>query len=60
MTLPPLSPVAALAGYQLLDDELAAAASLLSGVMEDIKRLRELDLPDDVEPILVFRLEPWE
>ena len=60
MTLPPLRPVAELAGYQLLDDELAAAASLLSGVMEDIKRLRDLDLPDDIEPILAFRVEPWE
>jgi hypothetical protein len=60
MTLPPLKPVAELAGYPLLDDDLAAAASLLSGVMEDIKRLRDLDLPDDVEPILAFRLEPWE
>ena len=59
MTLPPLKPVAELAGYPLLDDELAAAASLLSGVMEDIKRLRDLDLPDDIEPILTFRVEPW-
>ena len=59
MTLPPLGPVAELAGYPLLDDELAAAASLLSGVMEDIKRLRDLDLPDDIEPILTFRVEPW-
>jgi hypothetical protein len=57
--LPPLRPVAELAGYPLLDDELAAAASLLSGVMEDIKRLRDLDLPDDIEPILAFRVEPW-
>ena len=59
MTLPPLRPIAELAGYPLLDDELAAAASLLSGVMEDIKRLRDLDLPDDIEPILTFRVEPW-
>jgi hypothetical protein len=59
MTLPPLRPVAELAGSPLLDDELAAAASLLSGVMEDIKRLRDLDLPDDIEPILAFRVEPW-
>jgi hypothetical protein len=57
MTLPPLRPVAELAGYPLLDEELAATASLLSGVME-IKRLRDLDLPDDIEPILAFRVEP--
>ena len=59
MTLSPLKPVVELAGYPLLDDELAAAASLLSGVMEDIKRLRDLDLPDDIEPILAFRIEAW-
>jgi hypothetical protein len=57
MTLPPLRPVAELAGYPLLDEELAATASLLSGVME-IKRLRDLDLPDDIESILAFRVEP--
>jgi len=27
--------------------------------MEDIQRLRDLDLPDDVEPIVTFRVEPW-
>jgi hypothetical protein len=32
---------------------------LLSSAMEDIKRLRDLDLPDDIEPILAFRVEPW-
>ncbi len=59
MTSPLLGPVAELAGYQLLEDELAATASLLDGVMEDIQRLRDLDLPDDIEPILTFRVEPW-
>ncbi len=35
MTLPPLKPVAKLAGYPLLDDKLAATASLL-----DVTRTR--------------------
>jgi hypothetical protein len=59
MSSPPLGPVAELASYPLLDNELAATASLLDGVMEDIQRLRDLDLPDDIEPILTFRVEPW-
>jgi hypothetical protein len=59
MTSPLLGPIAELAGYQLPEDELAATASLLDGVMEDIQRLRDLDLPDDIEPILTFRVEPW-
>jgi hypothetical protein len=35
-------------------------ASVLAGVMEDIQKLRDLDLPDDVEPVTVFRVEPWD
>lgn len=60
MALPPLKPVAELAGYPLSDADLKEVASILEGIMEDIQRLRDLDLPDDVEPILPFRVEPWE
>ncbi len=28
--------------------------------MEDIQKLRDLDLPDDIEPILSFHVDPWE
>ncbi len=59
MKLPPLAPVADLAGYPLSAAELAAVASILEGIMEDIEKLRVLDLPDDLEPILTFRVEPW-
>jgi hypothetical protein len=59
ITLPPLKPLAELAGYPLLDDELAEIASLLDGMMEDIQKLRDLDLPEDVEPVVTFRVEPW-
>jgi hypothetical protein len=60
MTLPPLGPVAELAGYPLPEADLREVASLLAGMIEDIQKLRDLDLPDDVEPILTFRVEPWE
>ncbi len=60
MTLPPLDPVAELAGYPLSEADLKEVASVLASVFEDIQKLRDLDLPDDVEPILTFRVEPWE
>ena len=59
MSLPPLGPVADLAGHTLSAAELAEVASLLTGMMADLQSLRDLDLPDDVEPILTFRVEPW-
>jgi hypothetical protein len=59
MRLPPLAPVADLAGYPLSAADLAEVASILEGIMEDVAALRALDLPDDLEPILSFRVEPW-
>ena len=74
MTLPPLKHVAelaqstgtiiyiisTLAGYPLPEADLTQVASILEGMMEDIQRLRDLDVPDDVEPILSFHVDPWE
>jgi predicted amidohydrolase len=60
MSLPPLGPVAALAGHPLPEADLAQVASILDGIMEDIQKLRDLDLPDEVEPVLAFRVEPWD
>jgi hypothetical protein len=60
MALPPLKPVAELAGYPLPEADLQQVASLLEGMMEDIQKLRDLDLPDAVEPILSFHVDPWE
>jgi hypothetical protein len=57
--LPPLAPVADLAGSPLPAGDLAQVALILDGIMEDIQKLRDLDLPDDLEPILTFRVEPW-
>jgi len=39
--------------------DLEQVAMILDGMMEDIQKLRDLELPDDVEPILAFRVEPW-
>jgi len=60
MTLPPLGPVVELAGYPLPEADLVEVASILDGMMEDIQKLRDLDLPDEVEPVLTFRVEPWD
>ncbi|PYM31425.1 MAG: hypothetical protein DME15_17700 [Candidatus Rokuibacteriota bacterium] len=59
MRLPSLAPVADLAGYPLSVADLAEVASILESIMEDIEALRALDLADDLEPILSFRVEPW-
>lgn len=54
-----LAAVADLAGYPLPAADLEEVASILTGMMQDIQALRDLDLPDDVEPVLTFRVEPW-
>lgn len=59
MRLPSLAPVADLAGYPLSAVDLEQVAAILEGIMADIETLRALDLPDDLEPILTFRVEPW-
>jgi len=59
MSLPPLEPIADLAGHPLSAADLEQVALILDGMMEDIQKLRDLELPDDVEPILAFRVEPW-
>ncbi len=55
MTLPPLKHVAGLAGYPLPEADLKLVASILEGMMEDIQKLRDLGLPDDVDPQLSRR-----
>jgi hypothetical protein len=60
MRLPPLKPVADLAGYSVSEADLTQVASVLDGIMDDVQKLRDLDLPDDIEPVLAFRIELWE
>lgn len=59
MKVPPLKPVADLAGYPLSEADLEQVASVLDGIMDDVQKLRDLDLGDDIEPVLEFRVEPW-
>lgn len=54
-----LAPVNALAGHPVPDSDLEQVVSILRGIMADIQALRDLDLPDDLEPILSFHIEPW-
>jgi len=54
-----LAAVAELAGYPLSAADLEAIAGILTSMQQDIETLRGLDVPDDVEPILTFRVEPW-
>jgi len=54
-----LAAVAELAGYPLSAADLEAIAGILASMQQDIETLRGLDVPDDVEPILTFRVEPW-
>ena len=60
MSQPPLEPIADLAGHPLPAADLAEVSAILDGIKEDIQRLRDLELPDDVEPILTFRVDPWD
>jgi hypothetical protein len=54
-----LAPVAHLAGHSLSAAELEEVAAILTAMMQDLEALRDLELPDDVEPIMTFRVEPW-
>jgi hypothetical protein len=54
-----LAAVADLAGHPLSAPDLEEVAAILGGMMADVQRLRDLDLPEEVEPILTFRVEPW-
>jgi hypothetical protein len=54
-----LAAVAELAGYPLSPADLEQVAGILASMQQDIQTLRNLELPDDVEPVLIFRVEPW-
>ena len=54
-----LAAVAELAAYPLSSADLEAVAGTLASMQQDIQTLRNLELPDDVEPVLIFRVEPW-
>jgi hypothetical protein len=55
-----LAAVAELAGYPLSAHELEEVAAILAPMLDDLEALRAMDLPDEVEPILTFRVDPWQ
>ncbi len=55
-----LRAVAEAAGHPLPDEELEAVRVFLAGYLEEVRALRELVLPDDVEPVTQLRMERWD
>ncbi len=55
-----LEPVADLAGYPLPGEDLDAVRGFFEHYLEEIQKLRELALPDDVEPVTQLRMEHWD
>ncbi|GEM_PF-5012241 len=49
-----------LAGHPLSREDLDAVRRFFELYLAEIQRLRELDLPDDIEPVTQVRMEPWE
>lgn len=52
-----LKSVAELAGCSLSDEELEEVRVFLVDYLAEIRKLREVDIPDDVEPVTQVRLE---
>lgn len=55
-----LGPVADLAGYPLPREDLDAVGRFFELYLPEIQALRELALPDEVEPVTQLRMEPWD
>ncbi|MFQ5930882.1 MAG: hypothetical protein ACE5MM_00595 [Nitrospiraceae bacterium] len=55
-----LRSVLELAGYSLSDEDLEKVRIFLVDYLEEIDKLRELVLPDDIEPVTQFRMERWD
>lgn len=48
------------AGHPLAGEELERVRAFLAEYLEEVRQLRELALPDDVEPVTHLHLEPWD
>lgn len=55
-----LRSVMALAGYELSPADRERVEAYLEPYFREIQALRELDLPDDVEPVTSFSLQRWD
>lgn len=55
-----LEQVADLAGYSLPPDDLRAVRRFFEMYLPDIQALRELVLPEDIEPVTQLHMELWD
>ncbi len=55
-----LGAVAELAGHSLSGGDLEKVRVFLAEYLEEVRKLREVDLPDDIEPVTQLRMERWD
>ncbi len=55
-----LGVVAEWAGHSLSEADLEKVRVFLAEYLEEIRQLRELVLPDDIEPVTQLRMERWD
>jgi hypothetical protein len=55
-----LGPVADLAGYPLPCEDAEAVCRFFELYLPEIQALRELVLPDEVEPVTQLHMESWD
>jgi hypothetical protein len=54
-----LRTIAAYADLELNDEEATEIAILLNEYYAEIHKLRELVLPDNLEPVVHYAIKPW-
>jgi hypothetical protein len=54
-----LRSMATYAGLEISEEDARAVATLLGEYHAEIQKLRELVLPDDLEPVVHYAIEPW-
>lgn len=56
----PLEAITEFAGHPLAGEELERVRAFLAEYLEEVRQLRELELPDDVEPVTHLRQQWWD
>lgn len=56
----PLEAMAQFAGHSLTGEELERVRAFLEEYLEEVRQLRALELPDDIEPVTHLHLERWD
>ncbi|MDR7554261.1 MAG: hypothetical protein QN157_01505 [Armatimonadota bacterium] len=54
-----LATLAAMAGYPLTKEDLKRVGAYLADYWRELEALRAVVLPEDIEPVVQFRLERW-